>query len=130
MAAIDFRIQTPLRRVRGLGSAKSGTEHFWLQRVTAFANLFLAIAFVFVVIALAGRDYESARQLLSRPLVGTLMGLFVISGCVHMRIGMQVVIEDYFHGATKIVAVIANTFFAIAVGAACLFALAKLAFGG
>lgn len=129
MAAIDFRIQTPLRRVRGLGSAKAGTEHFWLQRVTALSNLFLAIAFIFVVIALSGRDYESARQLLSRPLIGILMGLFVISGCVHMRIGMQVVIEDYVHGAAKIAAVIANTFFAIAVGAACLFALAKLAFG-
>ncbi|MBN9061724.1 MAG: succinate dehydrogenase, hydrophobic membrane anchor protein [Rhizobiales bacterium 65-9] len=129
MAAIDFRIQTPLRRVRGLGSAKAGTEHFWLQRVTAFANLFLAIAFILVVISLAGRDYEAARALLSRPLVGVLMGLFVISGCVHMRIGMQVVIEDYLHGGVKVAAVIANTFFAILVGAACLFALARLAFG-
>lgn len=129
MAAIDFRFQTPLRRVRGLGSAKSGTEHFWLQRVTALANLLLSIAMVIVVIMLAGRNYDAARALLSRPLIGALLALFVISGCVHMRIGMQVVIEDYLHGGAKIAAVIANTFFAIAVGAASLFALAKLAFG-
>ena len=130
MAAIDFRIQTPLRRVRGLGSAKSGTEHFWVQRVTALANLLLSIVFIGVVISLVGRDYESAKALLSRPLIGALLALFVISGCAHMRIGMQVVIEDYVHGAAKVAAVIANTFFAIAVGGACLFALAKLAFGG
>jgi succinate dehydrogenase / fumarate reductase membrane anchor subunit len=129
MAAIDYRFRTPLGRVRGLGSARSGTGHFWLQRVTALANVALALAFVVLVIALAGRDYASARALLANPFVALLLSLFVISGCVHMRIGMQVVIEDYLHGPAKVAAVLANTFLAVAVGAACLFALLKLAFG-
>jgi len=73
---------------------ESRHEHFWLQRLTAVANLFLAFAFIAIVIALAGKDYASARALLGNPLVAMLLALFVISGCIHMRIGMQVVIED------------------------------------
>jgi succinate dehydrogenase / fumarate reductase membrane anchor subunit len=124
-------MRTPLARVRGLGSAKSGTGHFWLQRVTAVANVILTIIFLGVVIALVGKPYPAAIALLSHPLVAILMLLFVVSGAVHMRIGMQVVIEDYIHGeGAKIAAVMANTFFAIAIGAACVFAVLKLSFGG
>jgi succinate dehydrogenase / fumarate reductase membrane anchor subunit len=124
-------MRTPLGRVRGLGSAKSGTGHFWLQRVTAVANLLLAIVFIGVVIALAGRPYPAAMALLARPGIAILMLLFVVSGAVHMRLGMQVIIEDYVHGeGLKILAVMANTFFAIAIGAACAFALLKISFGG
>lgn len=124
-------MRTPLSRVRGLGSAKSGTGHFWLQRVTAVANVVLALTFLGVVIGLVGKPYPAALAILSHPLVAILMLLFVVSGTVHMRIGMQVVIEDYVHGeGAKIAAVMANTFFAIAVGAACVFAVLKLSFGG
>ncbi len=124
-------MRTPLGRVRGLGSAKSGTGHFWLQRVTAVANLVLAIVFIGVVVALAGKPYAAALALLSNPLVAILMLLFVVSGAIHMRLGMQVVIEDYIHGeGLKILAVMANTFFTVAVGAACAFALLKISFGG
>ena len=124
-------MRTPLARVRGLGSAKSGTGHFWLQRVTAVANVILTIIFLGVVIALVGKPYPAAIALLSHPLVAILMLLFVVSGAVHMRIGMQVIIEDYIHGeGAKIAAVMANTFFAIAIGAACVFAVLKLSFGG
>ncbi|KPF71136.1 succinate dehydrogenase [Bosea sp. AAP35] len=124
-------MRTPLSRVRGLGSAKSGTGHFWLQRVTAVANLVLTVVFLGVAIALVGKPYPAALAILSHPLVAILMLLFVVSGCVHMRIGMQVIIEDYIHGeGLKIAAVMANTFFAIAVGAACAFAVLKLSFGG
>lgn len=124
-------MRTPLSRVRGLGSAKSGTGHFWLQRVTAVSNLILTIIFVGIVIALVGKPYPAAIAILSHPLVAILMLLFIISGAVHMRLGMQVIIEDYIHGeGLKIAAVMANTFFAIAVGAACAFAVLKLSFGG
>ena len=124
-------LRTPLARVRGLGSAKSGTGHFWLQRVTAVANLLLAIAFIAVVISLSGRPYPEAMALLGRPVIAILMLLFVVSGAIHMRIGVQVVIEDYVHSeGLKILAVMANTFFAIAIGAACAFALLKISFGG
>ncbi|AMJ62055.1 succinate dehydrogenase, hydrophobic membrane anchor protein [Bosea sp. PAMC 26642] len=124
-------MRTPLGRVRGLGSARSGTGHFWLQRVTAVANVILTVIFLGVVISLFGKPYPAAMATLSHPLVAILMLLFIISGAVHMRIGMQVVIEDYVHGeGLKIAAVMANTFFAIAIGAACVFAVLKLSFGG
>ena len=124
-------MRTPLGRVRGLGSAKSGTGHFWLQRVTAVSNLILTVIFVFVVIALAGRPYPAAIAVLSHPLVAILMLLFILSACIHMRIGMQVIIEDYVHEeGPKVLAVMANTFFAIAVGAASVYAVLKLSFGG
>lgn len=124
-------MRTPLGRVRGLGSAKSGTGHFWLQRVTAVANVILTVIFLGVVISMFGKPYPAAMATLSHPLVAILMLLFILSGTVHMRIGMQVVIEDYVHGeGLKIAAVMANTFFAIAIGAACVFAVLKLSFGG
>lgn len=124
-------MRTPLGRVRGLGSAKSGTGHFWLQRVTAVSNLILAVIFVFVVISLVGKPYPAAVAILGNPFIAILALLFILSACVHMRLGMQVVIEDYVHAeGLKILAVIANTFFAIAIGAASAFAVLKLSFGG
>ena len=123
-------MRTPLSKVRGLGSAKSGTEHFWLQRVTALANVVLAFAFICLVVSLIGRDYEDALDLLSRPVPAALLALFVLSGVIHMRLGMQVVIEDYVHGeGAKVLALILNTFFSMAIGALCLIAILKLAVG-
>lgn len=124
-------LRTPLGRVRGLGSAKSGTGHFWLQRMTAVSNLVLTIIFIGIVIALSGRPYPAAMMLLTHPLVSILMLLFIVSACIHMRLGMQTVIEDYIHHeGTKVLAVMANTFFAIVVGAASVYAVLKLSFGG
>ena len=122
--------RTPLARVRGLGSAKSGTEHFWHQRLTAVANVPLTIAFVVIVVSLLGRNHAYVVQTLGSPLVAMLMLLFIGSSTYHMRIGMQVIIEDYVHGeVTKLVLVMLNTFFAIVVGLAAAYAIFKLSFG-
>jgi succinate dehydrogenase / fumarate reductase, membrane anchor subunit len=122
-------MSTPLARVRGLGPARSGTGHFWRQRLTAIANVPLTIAFVFILIALLGRSHPAAIQILASPLVAVIMLLFIFSVTLHMRIGMQVIIEDYVHGeGTKLALLIANTFFAIAVALASGFALLMLSF--
>ncbi|TFF18263.1 succinate dehydrogenase, hydrophobic membrane anchor protein [Jiella endophytica] len=122
----DFR--TPLRRVRGLGPA-GGTEHFWQQRLTAIANVFLITFFVILLLTLMNDSYEGVREAFANPFVGIAMGLVVISATIHMKLGMQVIIEDYVHGGAKLPLLILNTFFAIAVAAACLFAIVKMSFG-
>jgi succinate dehydrogenase / fumarate reductase membrane anchor subunit len=123
-------MQTPMARVKGLGSAKSGTEHFWHQRLSAIANVPLTLAFVTIVICLLGKSHADALIFLAKPHVSLVMILFVAVGLFHMRLGMQVIIEDYVHHeGAKILALIANTFFALGVGAVCLFALLKISFG-
>ncbi len=126
----EAQIRTPLARVRGLGSAKEGTDHFWRQRVTAVANIILVVFAVFLMLRLVGANYETARDILSSPMVTIALGMLILSGVIHMRLGMQTVIEDYIHAeGLKIVLLMLNTFFAIAVGATCILAVLKLAFG-
>jgi succinate dehydrogenase / fumarate reductase, membrane anchor subunit len=123
-------IRTPLARVRGFGSAKSGTSAFWHQRVTAIANIPLTIAAVFIVITLLGRNQPAATQTLGSPTVAIIMVLFIASTTAHMRIGMQVIIEDYVHDElAKLTLIVANSFFALAVGLISAYGVLKLSFG-
>src|ERR1700760_2340090 len=110
-------MRTPLGRVRGLGSARTGTEEFWMQRVTAIAGIPLTLAGLFLVISLTGRSYTAVKQILGSPLVAVLLTLFILALVVHMRIGVKVVIEDYIHDKhQKLTLLILNTFFAWAIG--------------
>jgi succinate dehydrogenase / fumarate reductase membrane anchor subunit len=123
-------IRTPLGRVRGLGTAKSGTGHFWHQRVTAIANIPLTIAAVFILITLLGRNQAAVAQILGSPAVAIIMLLFIASTTIHMRIGMQVIIEDYVHDeSAKLALLMANTFFTIVVGLVSAYGILKLSFG-
>ena len=127
----SFRFQTSLKHARGFGSGKSGTTHFWQQRVTGVAALLLSLVYVVLLVKLQGDDYAAVMATLGNPFVAVLMIAFLGVSVWHMKIGMQVIIEDYVHHEIlKILAVMANTFFAIAVGAACAFALLKISFGG
>jgi succinate dehydrogenase / fumarate reductase, membrane anchor subunit len=125
----ETKIRTPLARVRGLGSAKEGADHFWKQRVTAISNTVLVIILGILMVRLVGADYASAKATMQKPAVAILFLLLVLSGIHHMRLGMQTIIEDYVHGGARILALMANSFFAYTVGLTCIFAVMKLAFG-
>ena len=124
------RMSTPLARVRGLGAARSGTGHFWRQRLTAVANVPLTIAFVLIVVALLGRNHAAVLQILGSPLVAVVMLLFIISICTHMRIGMQVVIEDYVGSrGLRLALLIGMKFTIVLAAAAAAIAVLRLALG-
>ena len=122
--------RTPLARVRGLGSAKTGAEHFWRQRLTGVANIFLLSFLIWLLVTLAGADHATVKATLAKPQIAIPLLLLVASGLVHMRLGMQVIIEDYVHSeGRKVVALMLSSFFAFAVGLVCVFAVLKLSFG-
>jgi succinate dehydrogenase / fumarate reductase membrane anchor subunit len=123
-------IRTPLARVRYLGSAHAGTTDFFRQRVTALGMLLLVLPVVVIVMMLMGSNHAGTKQILGSPLVAIILVLFVIASCWHMKIGMQVVIEDYVHDEKlKLLAVIANHFFVWVVALAAICALVKLSSG-
>ncbi|KQP60990.1 succinate dehydrogenase [Methylobacterium sp. Leaf399] len=127
MAKTSPSLRTARSRVKGLGASGHGAGHWWQQRVTAAANVPLMIAFVVVIAMMAGRPYPEAVALVSHPLVALVLILAVISVALHMRIGMQVVIEDYVQDkGLKFAALFANTAYTVAVAAACLYAILRV----
>ena len=123
-------LRTPLARVRGLGSAKEGTDHFWRQRLTAVANIVLISYLIVLLAKYAGADYATVKDVLSKPYNAVPLLLLVISATIHMRLGMQTIIEDYVHSeGPKLAALALNTFFAVMIAVTCAFAVLKLSFG-
>jgi succinate dehydrogenase / fumarate reductase membrane anchor subunit len=130
MSSRPSEMRTPMRRVRGLGAAHTGTGHFWHQRVTAVAGIPLTIAFIVILIALMGRSHAAVVQILGSPIIAIIMLLFIINTVYHMWIGMQEIVLDYVHeDKLKLVTLMANTFFCFAIAFASAFAILKLSFG-
>jgi len=129
-SAAPHSMRTPLGRVRALGPSHSGTSDFWRQRLTAVAMVLLILPVIVVVMMLLGRNQAGAAQILGSPLVAIIMLLFIVASVWHMKIGMQVVIEDYVQSETlKLAAVMANNFFSVAVALASIYAIFKLSSG-
>ncbi len=125
----DFK--TPLAKVRGLGSAKDGTHHWFMHRITAIANIPLVIFFVVSFVGNAGKSHDVWVAWLKQPLVSVLMILRLANFAHHMRSGLQVLIEDYVHGhGSKIFALIAVNFACILIAAVSIFSVLRIAFGG
>jgi succinate dehydrogenase / fumarate reductase membrane anchor subunit len=123
-------MRTPLGRVRALGASHSGTGDFWRQRLTAVAMVLLIVPVIVVVMMLLGRNQAGAAQILGSPAVAIILLLFIIASCWHMKIGMQVVIEDYIHNEKlKLASIMANNFFCFVVALASIYAILKLSSG-
>lgn len=124
-------LRSPLNRARGLGSAKSGVHHFWMQRLTAVALIPLVIWFAVSLVMLSGADYGMARSWLSSPFVMVLLILTICIGLYHGQLGMQVVIEDYVHhDGVKLAMLVAVKFIAVFFGLAAIVASMRIGFGG
>jgi succinate dehydrogenase / fumarate reductase membrane anchor subunit len=120
-------VRTPLGRVRGHGSAKSGTQHFWHQRITALLMLPLTLWFVWSIVRYTGAPYEDVVAFLAHPVNGVVMAMFIIVGLVHMLLGVKVVIEDYVpQEGPKVVLLVLLHFAVLAVAVTCLVSVLRL----
>ncbi|WP_369975653.1 succinate dehydrogenase, hydrophobic membrane anchor protein [Xanthomonas bundabergensis] len=124
------RYRTPLKNVRGLGAAKSGTEHFVLQRLTATALVGLTIWFLVFVLSLLGADYVSATEAVAKPWNAVLLVGFLVAMFWHAQIGLQVILEDYVHNSLLALALQTTVKFVAVLGAIVgVFAVARIALG-
>ena len=127
----ERELRAPLTRVRGLGSAKDGTHHWWMQRVTAIALVPLVVWFTASIVSVVGADHAAASAWLKGPLPALLMVLFLATGFYHLLLGMQVVIEDYVaEGWIRIASLLAVKFACIALALASILATLRITFGG
>ena len=123
-------MKTELGKVRGLGSAHDGTQHFFLQRVTAVANVPLVLYLVYFIVAHVSANRAAVVASIKNPFCAIALSLALLSICWHMKLGLQMVIEDYVHGhASKMAALLLNMFFAFGLCAVGVFAILKISFG-
>src|SRR3954453_5168794 len=123
-------MRPPLGRVRNLGAAHSGTSDFWRQRITAVAMTLLMLPVIVVVMMTLGSNQAGAKVILGSLPIAVIMLLFIVASAWHMKIGMQVVIEDYVHNEKlKLISVMLNNFFSIAVALASTYAIIKISSG-
>lgn len=119
---------TELGRVRGLGSAKEGSHHWWNQRLTAGANLFLMLWLLLSIARLPNYQYETLHDWIASAWAAIPMILLIASVFYHFRLGLQVAIEDYLHDAARVAAMLALTFFTVASAAIAIFSILRIAF--
>lgn len=122
-------MRSPIGRVRGLGSAKEGTHHWWHQRLTAGSNLFLMLWLLISIARQPAYDYATMRSWMESAWVALPMALLILSVFWHFRLGLQVVIEDYQHNESRVVLMVLLNFFVVAVGAVALFSILRIALG-
>ena len=123
-------MRTPLGRVRNLGASHSGTTDFWRQRLTAVAMTLLIVPVLVIIMMLIGRNQAGAAQIIGSLPIAVILILFIVASTWHMKIGMQVVIEDYVHNEKlKLASIMANNFFSFAVALASIYAIFKLSSG-
>jgi succinate dehydrogenase / fumarate reductase membrane anchor subunit len=123
--------RTPIAKVRGLGTARSGLQHWKMQRLTAISNLLLVLWFVFSAMALSGSGYDEVRAWLASPVTTSLMVLLIISTFYHARLGLQVVVEDYVHHeGARIASLVAIALLVLALAVVCIVAVLRVAVGG
>ena len=123
-----MKLRDPLKIARGLGSAKDGTGHWWIQRLTAVSLLVLTPWLLWLVFGLIGADQYSVRMTLGKPLHATLMLAYLLSMFWHAQLGLQVVIEDYIHGWPEFALQIAVKLAYAAGALASIVALARIVF--
>jgi succinate dehydrogenase / fumarate reductase membrane anchor subunit len=130
MSSSKSSVRTPLGRVRGLGSAGAGTGDFWRQRLTGVAMVLLIVPAIIIVMMMLRSNHATATQTLGSTPVAIVLILFTIASVLHMKIGMQVVIEDYVHDERlKLLSIIGNIFFSVAVALSAIYAILKLSWG-
>ena len=124
-------LRSPLGHARGLGAAKDGVGHWWLQRVTAVALVPLLLWLVVSLAVMTGADHAAARAWVASPPVAITLSLLLVAGFWHLKLGLQVVIEDYVHGRlVKTASLLLMTFAVIVLGAIALFSVLKIAVQG
>ncbi len=126
-----MNLRTPIKTARGLGSAKDGVHHWWMQRLTAIALVPLVLWFVFCVASLSGGDYETVRAWVSQPFTTVMLVLLIAVVFYHAQLGLQVVIEDYISAkAPQLTALIVVKFLAVLMAVIGIVAVLRIAFGG